>query len=64
MTKEISAQANLLLYFDYNQGVPKGDNTSISTIWDKSGNYFNGKLEDRYLVKKNFGSSLNLSSSD
>ena len=44
MTKEISAQANLLLYFDYNQGVPKGDNTSISTIWDKSGNDFNGKL--------------------
>jgi hypothetical protein len=35
---------NLVAYYTFNQGVPSGSNTSISSLTDWSGNAFNGTL--------------------
>jgi PKD repeat protein len=35
---------NLVLYFDYNQGISANNNQTITHVWDKSGNNFHGQL--------------------
>lgn len=56
--RNIPAQANLLLNLDFNQGIASGDNTSISTIWDKSGSNKDGLLAGFNLTNGNSTSNL------
>jgi len=43
----------LILYFPFNQGIPSGDNTSISIVYDMSGNGLNGMMKDFVLEDGN-----------
>lgn len=43
---EIAAQANLIAYYKFNEGVPSGTNTSITTLLDASSNGFNATMQN------------------
>ncbi|NER11878.1 T9SS type A sorting domain-containing protein [Leptobacterium flavescens] len=53
-----TSQANLLLYYNFNEGVPGGDNTGINQVQDLSGNNNNGELRNFDLT----GATSNFSS--
>lgn len=40
------AESDLLLYYDFSEGVPQGDNTGLSTIQNRSSSNYNAQLDN------------------